>query len=101
MFTGTDAGIDFLNDIAVYIKANLIDPACSTTTSNACIQSKMSCAVSHNFNNRAAVMGLRSIAQTVDCLYSGIECGIKTNGVIGAGNIIVDGTWDTDTWNTL
>ena len=46
-------------------------------------------------------MRLRSIAQTVDCLYSGIERGIKTNGIIGAGNIIVDCTWDTDTWNTL
>ena len=41
-------------------------------------------------------MGGRGITYLIDRLHSGVYCGIKSDGVIGAGNVQVDGSRNTD-----
>ena len=41
-------------------------------------------------------MGGRGITYLIDGLHSGIDCSIKSDGVIGAGNIQVNGSRNAD-----
>ena len=37
-------------------------------------------------------MRCRSITYLIDCLHGGIDCRIESDGVIGAGNVQIDGS---------
>ena len=57
--------------------------------------------MAHNFNNTAAVMALSGVTQFIDSFHSGIHGRIITNGVLTAGNIVVDGAGQTNARNSL
>ena len=40
----------------------------------------------------AALMRCRGITYLIDCLHGGIDCRIESDGVIGAGNVQIDGS---------
>src|SRR5690606_6227639 len=53
----------------------------------------------HDFDEKYSVMGSSRIPDLIDCFQCGIECCVKTDGIVGAINIIVDGTRATNDGN--
>ena len=41
-------------------------------------------------------MGSHGVAQLVDAVHAGVDGGIKADGVIGVGQVVVDGAGQTD-----
>ena len=77
--------------IVFFGKQDIFCTVCDTTP-----QGNVACVTSHNFDNAASLMGSRSISYLVNRFHSGVDCGIKTDGVIGTCNIEVNGTGKTD-----
>ena len=50
----------------------------------------------HNFNDRAAFVGLHSITKFVDAFNGSICSGIKANAVIGTADVVINSTGNTD-----
>ena len=55
----------------------------------------------HNLNNVTSGMRLAGVTKLINKVDNSIHCGIKANGVVGGGNIVVDGCRNTDTRNAL
>ena len=55
--------------------------------------------VAHNLNNTAAVMALGGITQFINGLYRGIHGCIIANGILAAGNIIINGAGNAHAGN--
>ena len=51
---------------------------------------------SHYLDNAAALMGGGSITNLIDGFHCRVDCGIETDGVLGAGDIQVDSSRNTD-----
>ena len=58
-------------------------------------QGDVSGVASHNLDDTAALMGGRSITYLINRLHRRIYSSIKADGIIGAGNIQVDGSRKT------
>ena len=65
------------------------------------IQRQMPCVSAHDLDDRAALVGLHGIAQTVDCLHGGICRGVVADGVVGADDVVVDRRRDADDADAL
>ena len=87
---------DLIQDVVLHVEFLLRqqDRHCARSDGN--IQSDVTRVAAHDLNDAAAVVALRSITQLVDHLQCGVHGGVITDGVIGAGNIIVDRTGQTD-----
>ena len=46
-------------------------------------------------------MGLHGITQLIDTFNSSVGCGIKTDAVIGAADIVVNGAGDADNIDSI
>ena len=101
VLAGAQSADHLLDDVAVDVEADLIDPAGGAAAGDAGIQRQMARAVAHDLDHRAAVVRLGSVAQAVDGLDCGVERGIETDGIIGAGDVVVDGAGDTDAGDAL
>ena len=51
--------------------------------------------VAHDFDDRAALVGLHGIAQLIDGFHGGVGSGVITDAVMGAADIIIDGSRNT------
>ena len=81
--------------IKSYCKANLRKQVCGAALDIKLHPSAVSGEngiAAHDLHDRAALMRLHGIVQLIDALDGCVRCGIKTDGVIGAANIIVDGS---------
>ena len=85
-----------IQDIPLHIKFPLRQQHSHSAGGDRHIQSDIACITAHDLHNAAAVMALGGIQQLVDHLQSGVHSGIKTDGVVGAGNIVVDGAGQAD-----
>ena len=47
---------------------------------------------SHYLDDTATLMGSRGITNLIDGFHRGVDCGVETDGIIGTGNIQVNGT---------
>ena len=56
---------------------------------------------SHDLHDGAPLVGLHSVAQLVDTLNSGIGSSVEANTVVGAADVIVDGTGNADDINAV
>jgi hypothetical protein len=55
----------------------------------------------HDLHDGAALVTLHRVAQLIDTLDGGICCGIKTDAVIGAADVIIDGGRNADQIDTI
>ena len=53
-------------------------------------------AATHNVHDGHAAVGSHGVAQLVDAVHAGVDGGIKADGVIGVGQVVVDGAGQTD-----
>ena len=95
------ADTHFLYDLGVEIQLTLGQADCGRADCTANLQCQMTCTAAHNLYNRAALVGLHGVAQLIDALDRGIAGGVKTDGVIRAADIIINGTRNADARNSL
>ena len=57
--------------------------------------------MAHDLHDAAAVVALGGVAQLVDGLDRGVHGGIVADGVLTAGDIVIDGAGDADAGNAL
>ena len=87
---------DLVQNVALHIEFLLRQQDSHSTGGNGHIQGDVTSVAAHDLNHTAAVMALGGVAQLVDHLQCGIHGRIIANGVIGAGDIIVNGAGQTD-----
>ena len=90
-----------LYDLGVEIQLTLGQADRGRADCTANLQCQMTCTAAHNLYNRAALVGLHGIAQLIDALDRSIAGGVKTDGVIRAADIIINGTRNADARNSL
>ena len=56
----------------------------------------VTCVAAHDLDDAATVVALGGVAQLIDHLERGVHRRIITDGVVGAGNIVVDGAGQAD-----
>ena len=92
---------DLFNDITLKIDLFLRHQNGGSANSKTHIHSQITGVAAHNLNDRAALVGLHGIPQLIDALDGSIGSSIKADAVIGAADIIIDGTGDTDHIDTI
>ena len=90
-----------LYDLGVEIQLTLGQADRGRADCTANLQCQMTCTAAHNLYNRAALVGLHGVAQLIDAFDRRIAGGVKTDGVIRAADIIINGTRNADARNTL
>ena len=55
----------------------------------------MTCVSAHYFDDSAALVGMRSVAQLINKLHNGVHCGVVADGVLRALDIVVDSSGQT------
>ena len=56
------------------------------------IQRQIPGAAAHHLHHRAALVGLHGVPQPVNALHRGVGGSIESDGVIGANNVVINGT---------
>ena len=65
------------------------------------IERQMSRVSAHDLDDRAALVRLHGVSETVDSLDGGVGRGVVADGVVGADNVIVDGCRYADNADAL
>ena len=68
--------------------------------SNAAPQCDVSGVAPHNLHDAAPLMGCGCIANLINCFHGRVDSRVKTNGIIGTGNIQVNGSRKADCIDT-
>ena len=92
---------DFFNHVSFKINGFLRNQHRSGAASQTHIHGKVSGIASHHLHDGAPLVGLHGVAQLVDTLNSGIGSSVEANTVVGAADVIVDGTGDADDINAV
>ena len=87
-----NSGDNIALDVVLHLRHENRCRACGDTR----LQSDVAAASAHYLNNRAAIMGLRGVADAVYHLQRGIHRGIKADSVLGARDIVVDRARNAD-----
>ena len=87
---------DLIEDVALHIEFLLGQQHGHSAGGDGDVQSNVTSVAAHDLDDAAAVMALGGVAQLVDHLQSSVHSGIVTDGVVGAGNIVVDGAGQAD-----
>ena len=90
---------DFFNHVSFKINGFLRNQHRSGAASQAHIHGKVSGIASHHLHDGAPLVGLHGVAKLVDALNGGIGSSVEANTVVGAADVIVDGTGDADDIN--
>ncbi len=96
-FLGSSHSFD---NIALKVEINLGNKNCSSAAGNTRIESYVSRTPAHYLDNRATVVRLSGITQTVNHFHNGVHCGIIADCIITAGNIVVNGAGNTHARNS-
>ena len=80
-----------VKNVALKIQRNLRQQNRHSAGRNADIQGDITRVMAHDLNHTAAVMALGGITQLINGLNSGIHSRIIADGILTAGNIIVNG----------
>ena len=70
------------------------------TVCNTAVQSDVACTTSHNFDDTASFMRCGCITYFIDCFHCCIDRCIKSDRILGACNVQVDRSRDTDRVDT-
>ena len=87
---------DFLNHIPFKVNRLLRNQNSRCAYCKAHIHSQEACITAHHLNNRAALMGLHGISQLIDTLNGGVGCSVEADGVVGAADVVINGSRDAD-----
>ena len=101
LFAGNLGLAHTLENVTLKVERTLRQQHSQSTGSNADVQRNIACMVAHNLNNTAAVMALGGITQFINGLYRGIHGCIIANGILAAGNIVINGAGNANAGNAL
>ena len=88
-------------DSGVLIKSNLGDRNSNRTRRDTRLERDLAAVTSHNLNHVATRVRLTGVAKLIDSLKSGVHSGIKADGVVGCGDIVVDRAGNADGGDTV
>ena len=83
---------DLFDHIPVKINGLFRHQNCSGACSQANIHGQISGIAAHNLHHRAALVRLHRVPQLVNAFDGGIGCRIKADAIIGAADVVVNGT---------
>ena len=87
---------DLVEDVALHIKFLLRQQHSHSTGGDGDVQGDIACVAAHDLDDAATVVALGGVAQLIDHLERGVHRRIIADGVVGAGNIVVDGAGQAD-----
>ena len=96
MLAGGHGGLHAVHHIAVQVKGAFRDEGGDGAGGQTRVQGQMAGIAAHDLHHGAAVVGLGGIPQLIDALHSGIQGGIKADGILGGGDVVIDGAGDAD-----
>ena len=82
---------DLVQNVVLHVEFLLRQQDRHSARSNGDVQSDVTRVAAHDLDDTAAVVALGGIAELIDHFQCGVHSRIVTDGVIGAGNIVVDG----------
>ena len=92
---------DAVNDVTVKIKRLFRHQNRRCTGGKPDIKCQMARVATHDLNDGASLMRLHRVAQAVDGLDSGIGGRVIADGIVGADNVVVNRSRNTDDRNAL
>ena len=92
---------DPLENVLVKVVGNFRHKSGQSAHSHAGVQGDVTAAAAHYLHHAAAVVRLGGVADAVDHFHGGIQSGVVANGVIGAGDVIVNGARHANGENAL
>ena len=95
------AGNGYLAADIIIVGGELGNYGGSSACGNACGKRNITRTATHNLNNVTSRVGLAGIAKLINEIYYGIHSGIKADGSIGGGNIVVDSAGNTNAGNAV
>ena len=101
LLAGFLRGLHLGDDVALQVVRNLRDQRYKRPHRDARVQRDVPGIAPHDLHNTAAVVALCGVAQLVDHFHSGIHGRIIADGVIAAGDIVVDGARKPHTGDSL
>ena len=87
---------DLIQNIALHVELFLRQQNSHSTRSDGHVQCNITGIAAHDLDHTAAVMALGGVAQLIDHFQRGIHRGIVADGIIRAGNIVIDGAGQAD-----
>ena len=60
------------------------------------VQGDVAAVAAHDGDEAGALVGIAGLAHAVDALAGGVQGGVKADGVIGIGQVVVDGARHAD-----
>ena len=92
LFTGILLLVDTGDNVALKVIFDLGNDNSGSADSDTCLESDIAAMTAHDLYNRAAIMALGGVTDLIYHFNRCIHRGIKTDGVIGTGDIVIDST---------
>ena len=93
------AGVLHLLEERIHVGIKFCDHSGGRTGSDGGLQSDVARAAAHNLNHVAARMGFTRVTKLVNEVDDGVHCGVKADGIVGGGDVVIDRTGDADGGN--
>ena len=87
---------DLVQNVVLHIEFLLRQQDSHSTGGDGNVQGNVTGVAAHDLDHTAAVVALGGVAQLVDHFQSGVHGCIIADGVLGAGNVVVDGAGQAD-----
>ena len=92
---------DDLLDRCFFIEGNFCDRNGRSAACDTCTERDMTCPTTHDLNDVAACVRFTGVAEVVDHVHRGVHRGVKADGNVCGGNVVIDGAGDTDGGDTV
>ena len=100
-FAGFLRGFHARNHIALQIVGHLGNERHQGAAGNTCVQRNVTRVAAHYLHHAAAVMALCGVTQLIDHFHSRVHGGVIANGVIAAGNVVINGARNANAGDAL
>ena len=101
-FLPVDLGLAHaLQDVALKVVGDLRQQNGQRTGGDAHVQGDITGMMAHDLDDAAAVVALGGVAQFIDGFHRGVHGRVVADGVLAAGDVIVDGAGQTDAGDAL
>ena len=96
LFAALPVGDNVVDNLLLVVVVILRKQNILSAVGDAAPQGDIACVTSHNLDDAAALMGCRGITYLINGFHGCIHCCIEADGVLGTGDIQVDGAWYAD-----
>ena len=96
VLAGLFGHLDAVEDVALHIELVLGQQHGHGARGDGHVQGDVAGVAAHDLHHAAPVVALGGVAQLVDHLHGGVHGGVVADGVVGAGDVVVDGAGQAD-----